>query len=146
MSKELKPCPFCGETGLTIEDNQKVQDVHVLCKDCGAKTSFDGIRYDVAGRWNIRSVERALQKRIEELKSTQNAVLVNRLYEQKHYNAEAMKRIEELEAENKRLREALKEIAEFANNEYGKRIPAPSCVEFMTISRYAEKALKGAEK
>ena len=69
MSKELKPCPFCGETRLTIEDNQKVQDVHVLCKDCGAKTSFDGIRYAVAGRWNIRSVERALQKHIEELEA-----------------------------------------------------------------------------
>lgn len=53
-------------------------------------------------------------------------------------------RIEELEAENGRLREALKEIAEFANDEYGKRIPAPSCVEFLTIKRYAEKALKGA--
>ncbi len=69
MSKELKPCPFCGETRLTIEDNQKVQDVHVLCKDCGAKTSFDGIRYDVAGRWNVRPVENALQKRIEELEA-----------------------------------------------------------------------------
>ena len=115
MSKELKPCPFCGETRLTIEDNQKVRDVHVLCKDCGAKTSFDGIRYDVAGRWNVRPVERALKSRIEEL-----------------------------EAENGRLREALKEIAEFANNEYWKRIPAPSCVKFMTIKRYAEKALKGA--
>lgn len=69
MSKELKPCPFCGETRLTIEDNQKVQDVHVLCKDCGAKTSFDGIRYDVAGRWNVRPVEDALQKRIEELEA-----------------------------------------------------------------------------
>lgn len=54
------------------------------------------------------------------------------------------KRIEELEAENGRLREALKEIAEFANNEYWKRIPDPSCVKFMTIKRYAEKALKGA--
>ena len=53
-------------------------------------------------------------------------------------------RIEVLEAENKRLRETLKEIAEFANDEYGKRIPAPSCVKFMTIKRYAEKALKGA--
>lgn len=51
--------------------------------------------------------------------------------------------IKKLEAENKRLREALKEIAEFANDEYGKRIPAPSCVEFLTIKRYAEKALKG---
>lgn len=49
-----------------------------------------------------------------------------------------------LETENKRLRKALKEIAEFANDEYGKRIPAPSCVEFLTIKRYAEKALKGA--
>lgn len=115
MSKELKPCPFCGETRLIIEDNQMVQDVHVLCKDCGAKTSFDGIRYSVAGRWNCRPVEDALKRRIEEL-----------------------------EAENGRLREALKEIAEFANDEYGKRIPAPSCVKFMTIKRYAEKALKGA--
>ena len=53
-------------------------------------------------------------------------------------------RIEVLEAENKRLREALKEIAEFANNEYWKRIPDPSCPKFMTIKRYAEKALKGA--
>lgn len=69
MSKELKPCPFCGETRLTIEDNQKVQDVHVLCKDCGAKTSFDGIRYDVAGRWNVRPIEDVLQKRIEELEA-----------------------------------------------------------------------------
>ena len=54
------------------------------------------------------------------------------------------KRNEELEAENERLRGALKEIAEFAGKQYSKRIPAPSCVEFMTISRYAEKALKGA--
>lgn len=115
MSKELKPCPFCGETRLTIEDNQKVRDVHVLCKDCGAKTSFDGIRYAVASRWNVRPVEHALQKRIEEL-----------------------------ETENRRLRDALKEIEDFAHNEYWKMIPAPLCVKFMTIKRYAEKALKGA--
>ena len=69
MSKELKPCPFCRETRLTIEDNQMVRDVHVLCKDCGAKTSFDGIRYAVADRWNCRPVEHALQKRIEELEA-----------------------------------------------------------------------------
>lgn len=51
-----------------------------------------------------------------------------------------------LKAENKRLRKALEEIAKFANNECEKRGLAPSCVEFMTISRYAEKALKGAGK
>ena len=55
-----------------------------------------------------------------------------------------LKRILALEAENGRLREALKEIAELANNEYWKRIPDPSCPKFMTIKRYAEKALKGA--
>lgn len=77
MSKELKPCPFCGETRLTIEDNQKVRDVHVLCKDCGAKTSFDGIRYDVAGRWNVRPVEDALQKRIEELEAERDRLKKN---------------------------------------------------------------------
>lgn len=115
MSKELKPCPFCGETRLTIEDNQKVRDVHVLCNDCGAKTSFDEIRYDVAGRWNYRPVEDALKRRIKEL-----------------------------EAENRRLRKTLEEIEDFANNEYWKRIPDPSCPKFMTIKRYAEKALKGA--
>lgn len=117
MSKELKPCPFCGETRLTIEDNQKVQDVHVLCKDCGAKTSFDGIRYDVAGRWNGRPIEDVLQKRIEEL-----------------------------EAENGRLRKTLEEIEDFANENYEKCFPSPSCVTFETIKRYAEKALKGAEE
>lgn len=77
MSKALKPCPFCGETRLTIEDNQKVRDVHVLCKDCGAKTSFDGIRYDVAGRWNIRPVEHTLQKRIEELEAERDRLKKN---------------------------------------------------------------------
>lgn len=50
----------------------------------------------------------------------------------------------ELEAERDRMREALKEIAKFADSEYGKRIPAPSCVEFSTIKQYAEKALEGA--
>lgn len=55
-------------------------------------------------------------------------------------------RIKKLESENNRLREALEEIAKFANNECEKRGPAPSCVEFMTIRMYAEKALKGEGK
>ena len=115
MNEELKPCPFCGETRLIIENNQMVQDVHVLCKDCGAKTSFDGIRYSVAGRWNCRPVEDALKRRIEEL-----------------------------EAENKRLREALKEIAEFAGKLEKKYYPTPPSAKFDTIKYHAEKALKGA--
>ena len=53
---------------------------------------------------------------------------------------------QELEAENKRLQKALKDIAKFADEKYKQKIPAPSCVEFMTIKMYAEKALKGAEE
>lgn len=53
-------------------------------------------------------------------------------------------RIAELEAERDRLREALQAIVKFADSEYEKRIPALSCVEFLTIKRCAEKALKGA--
>lgn len=68
-------------------------------------------------RWNNRPAEEALQKRIAEL-----------------------------EAERNRLREALEAIAKFADSEYKKRIPAPSCVEFLIIKRCAEKALKGSEK
>lgn len=50
----------------------------------------------------------------------------------------------ELKAERDRLRKVLEAIAKFADSEYEKRIPAPSCVEFLTIERCAEKAMKGA--
>ena len=54
-------------------------------------------------------------------------------------------RIEELEAENRRLRKTLEEIEDFANENYEKRFPSPSCVTFETIKLLAEKALKGTE-
>ena len=49
-------------------------------------------------------------------------------------------------AECVRLRKALKEIAKFADSEYEKRIPAPSCVEFLTIKQYVEKALEAGNE
>lgn len=89
MSKELKPCPSCGETRLTIEDNQKVRDVHVLCKDCGSKISFDGIWYDVAGRW--KPLEHVLQKRIEELEAENSYLreMLNKIRVKASLHAEA---------------------------------------------------------
>lgn len=69
MSEGLKPCPFCGMTSITIEDYQPMEDVHVVCKDCGAKVSFYGIRYTVADRWNMRPIEKTLEQRIEELEA-----------------------------------------------------------------------------
>ena len=56
------------------------------------------------------------------------------------------KRNETLEVENRRLRDALRVIEDFAHNEYWKMIPAPVCVKFRTIDQYAEKVLKGAEE
>lgn len=62
-----------------------------------------------------------------------------------HYGS-LEKRNEELEAENRRLRSALRDIEDFAHNEYWKTIPAPICVKFRTIDQYAEKVLKGVEE
>ena len=70
--------------------------------------------------------------------------LVREVQSMKNDDMKRRARIAELEAERNQLREALKEIAKFADSEYEKRIPAPSCVEFSTVKRYAEKALKGA--
>lgn len=60
--------------------------------------------------------------------------------------SEESKTYEELEAENRMLREALEEIKSFAYVEHWKTIPAPICVKFRTIERYAERALKGELK
>lgn len=116
MSEELKTCPFCGGRAKVYKGHSLYADKIPTCIYCAKCGARTGICLSERALklWNTRT-ETPMQKRIEEL-----------------------------EAENKRLREALKEIAEFANNEYGKRIPAPSCVEFMTIKLRAEKALKGA--
>lgn len=58
-------------TSITIEDYQPMQDVHVVCKDCGAKVSFYGIRYTVADRWNMRPIEKYLEQLIENQKGSE---------------------------------------------------------------------------
>lgn len=127
---EILPCPFCGSE-------------HLYFGDWGTHGAYDKVScgnecidWVPVERWNSRPAEEALQKRIAELEKMAEArKLANCLLEQER---------NELKAERDRLREALKEIAKFADSEYRKRIPAPSCVEFSTIKRYAEKALGGA--
>ena len=127
MSEELKPCRRCGlyvsSDGIEVtQTDTGTYTARFECPDCGevAETcmrhsSEDFAIADLIDDWNRRWTDPALTARIEEL-----------------------------EAERDRLREALEAIAKFADSEYEKRIPAPSCVEFSTIKRYAEKALKGA--
>ena len=119
--KKLRPCAFCGRMPKTIyavfSFTRREVCTQVVCmhKGCPVEyTEAPALRMFSVMEWNARPIEDARAARIAEL-----------------------------EAERDRLREALKEIAEFADSEYGKRIPAPSCVEFLTINRYAEKALKG---
>lgn len=54
------------------------------------------------------------------------------------------KRNETLEAENRRLREALEMLAKFAGELEKKYYPTPPSAKFDTIKYHAEKALKGA--
>ena len=120
--KKLRPCAFCGRMPKTIyavfSFTRREVCTQVVCmhKGCPVEyTEAPALRMFSVMEWNARPIEDARAGRIAEL-----------------------------EAERDRLREALKEIAKFADSEYEKRIPAPSCVEFSTVKRYAEKALKGA--
>lgn len=148
MSEELKPCRRCGlyvsSDGIEVtQTDTGTYTARFECPDCGevAETcmrhsSEDFAIADLVDDWNRRWVDPALLARLAELEKMAEArKLANCLLEQER---------NELEAERDRLRKALKEIAKFADSEYEKRIPAPSCVEFSTIKRYAEKALKGA--
>lgn len=135
---ELKPCPKCGPNGAPLRRIGETGEYRVECVECyTVRTPWFKTLEKAEAYWNAFAEGMKQQDaRIAELEKMAEArKLANRLLEQER---------NELEAERDRLREALKEIAEFADSEYEKRIPAPSCVEFSTIKRYAEKALKGA--
>lgn len=132
MSEEFK-CPYCEGTA-SIAYHRTGNNL-LYCKDC--KRTFS--------ERDAKIMKQAA--RIAELEQENRDQLIdyeNRLCEARKYQQDSVRRCEELEAERDRFREALEAIAKFADSEYEKRIPAPSCVEFLTIKRCAEKALKGA--
>ena len=122
MSEEFK-CPSCGGTASIAY--HRSGDNLLYCQDCQKTFSerYAKIREQAA--------------RIAELEADVNRV--------KAESDIAWRSESKMTAECVRLRKALKEIAKLADSEYGKRIPAPSCVEFLTIKQYAEKALEGVE-
>lgn len=114
---ELKQCPKCGPNGAPLRRIGEMDEYRVECIECyTVKTPWFKTPEEAEAYWNAFAKGMKLQAA----------------------------RVVELEDECGRFREALEAIAKFADSEYGKRIPAPSCVEFLTINRYAEKALKGA--
>ena len=148
MGEELKPCRRCGlyvsSDGIEVtQTDTGTYTARFECPDCGevAKTcmrhsSEDFAVADVIHDWNMRWIDPELTARIEELNADVNLAKAEKDI--------AWQSESKMTAECVRLRKALKEIAKFADSEYRKRIPAPSCVEFSTIKRYAEKALGGA--
>ena len=109
MTENLKRCPFCGSEA---EFNSDEFGEGVCCKSCGA-TLHNGV-YGEEGRklasadWNARPIEDELNEKIGKL-----------------------------EAENARLREALKSILDAAQKD-------EPCI--MAIKVVAYTALKGDEK
>ena len=114
MTEKLKRCPFCGSEA---EFNSDEFGEGVCCKSCGA-TMRNGV-YGECGRklasadWNARPIENELNEKIKKL-----------------------------EAENKRLREALELIAKsnfyFARGEEDKQLSR--------VCEIARNALNGNEK
>ena len=106
---KLKPCPFCGSEA---EFNSDEFGEGVCCKSCGA-TMYNGV-YGEEGRklasadWNSRPIENELNEKIEKL-----------------------------ERENTRLREALEVILDEAQKD-------EPCI--LAIKTVAYKTLKGYEE
>ena len=145
MSEELK-CPYCEGTASIAYNNL------LYCHDC--KRTFSErdakIMKQAARIAELEKEKSELLAKCEKyeceigLAKQQIAALEsksNMYIDLSVAMASTARKVDGLEKERDRLREALKEIAEFADSECGKRIPAPSCVEFLTINRYAEKAL-----
>ena len=109
MTENLKRCPFCGSE---VEFNSDEFGEGVCCKSCGASLS-NGV-YGEEGRklasadWNSRPIENELNEKIEKL-----------------------------EMENKRLREALESILDAAQKD-------EPCI--MAIKVVAYTTLKGKNK
>ena len=109
MTENLKRCPFCGSEA---EFNSDEFGEGVCCKSCGASLS-NGV-YGEEGRklassdWNARPIENELNEKIEKL-----------------------------EAENARLREALESILDAAQKD-------EPCI--MAIKVVAYTTLKGENK
>ena len=109
MTEKLKTCPFCGGEA---EFNSDEFGEGVCCKSCGASLS-NGV-YGEKGRklasadWNSRPIENELNEKIEKL-----------------------------EMENKRLREALESILDAAQKD-------EPCI--MAIKVVAYTTLKGENK
>lgn len=76
MSKNLKPCPFCGKKA-SIQDcsySGKIPAWCVVCDNpkCFAYTEAFKTKKEAVERWNNRPAEEELRKKIEQLEVERN--------------------------------------------------------------------------
>lgn len=92
MSEQLKPCPFCGSTGITING---IVNSHrfMQCNRCLAHGPADPHALEaLENLWNNRPIENALHGRIDEM----DDVMANMGHD-----------FDVLKAENERLRKVM---------------------------------------
>lgn len=60
--EELKPCPFCGSSNVTLYEMNP--NSYARCRDCGAEGSLCGSHDKAAAAWNRRTNAKELVVRI----------------------------------------------------------------------------------
>jgi hypothetical protein len=74
VTYNLKPCPFCGDTPPQPKPNERREKwmaIECCCigPDVRSKYEETGWEQEAADEWNVRPIEDALQKRIDELEA-----------------------------------------------------------------------------
>lgn len=57
MSNELKPCPFCGNKSIWLEDIdvRGMDSYYAVCVECGAKSGYEDTPEKATEKWNARA-------------------------------------------------------------------------------------------
>lgn len=116
MCEELKPCPFCKGSRISLYVAYRTRALtkspvyYARCCDCKAHSKKYTYKEDVIKAWNNRPIEDELNRQIAELKSDkEDALYIAREQENFHVSAnmklsDAQMELEQLRAETERLR------------------------------------------
>lgn len=54
MTKNLKPCPFCGGKDLYVDAGEYRTEYEIRCVKCGGRVSYFDTYQQAANAWNRR--------------------------------------------------------------------------------------------
>lgn len=57
MTEAIKPCPFCGHTGLSFEDASTYRWGIAVCNGCGASAGETRREYPDTGAWHAEAIK-----------------------------------------------------------------------------------------